>query len=137
MKWITAHSIHDKEQAGDAGQEQDNEIKGVMEMFVRKTEEMDEAEAVEACNMPVLITMAEHNEIKGVMEMLGHICGTEEIFEAEGHMDIRLKIEIMVDEIILQDEVDDEILTLQELNNVQEESWIPVKQMSKGKSVQG
>jgi hypothetical protein len=49
-------------------------------------------------------------------------------------MDIRFPIEIMMDEIILQDEVDDEILTLQELSNVHEENWILVKQRSKGKA---
>jgi len=36
------------------------------------------------------------NEIKDVIDTL--ICGTEEILETDGHMDILLTIEIMVDE---------------------------------------
>lgn len=98
----------------------------------RRLDDMAESEDVEECNMPDKITMTEHNEIRGVMDML--ICGAEEIFEAEGHMDIRFPIELKIDEIILQAEVDDEILTLQELSNVHEESWILVKQRSKGKA---
>jgi hypothetical protein len=60
----------------------------------RRLDDMAEAEDVEECNMPDKITMSGHNEIRGVMDML--ICGTEEIFEAQGHVDIRFTIEIMI-----------------------------------------
>ncbi len=64
---------------------QDNEIKGVLEMLLRKTAEIADAEAVKAYNMPAEITMAEqNNEIKGVLEML--VRKTTERAEADGDM---------------------------------------------------
>jgi seryl-tRNA(Sec) selenium transferase len=49
-------------------------IKSRLEIFVRKTTEMTEAEAVTVMLRNAIclirITMAEHNEIRGVMDML-------------------------------------------------------------------
>jgi hypothetical protein len=49
-------------------------------------------------------------------------------------MEMSFTIEIMIDEIIPQAEEDDEILTLQEISNVQEENWTTVPQRSKDKA---
>ena len=100
----------------------------VMERLIQLT--VDVGDTVEEYIMPAEITMTDQgNEEGGVMETL--VGRTEEISNAEEDMEIRFAIEIMVDEIILQAEEDDEILTVQELSNVHEESWIPVNQRAK------
>ena len=102
----------------------------VMERLVQFT--VDVGDAVEEyIIMSAEITMTDQgNEVRDVMET--PVGRTEEVSNAEEDMEIRFTIEIMVDEIILQ--VEEEILTLQELSNVHEESWIPVKQRSKDKA---
>ena len=92
--------------------DQDDVIKGVMEMLVRKTEEKAEAEAVEAYNTPHTITMAELNEIKCVLDML--VGKNEEIFQNEE--DVKMCFDMMLHEIVVD-------LVLNEIINVQEESW--------------
>jgi hypothetical protein len=100
-----------------------------MERLIQFT--VDVGDAVEEYIMPAEITMTDQgNEVRDVMETI--VGRTEEVSNAEEDMEIRFTIEIMVDEIILQ--VEEEILTLQELSNVHEESWIPVKQRSKDKA---
>ena len=101
----------------------------VMERLIQFT--VDVGDAVEEYIMSAELTMTDQgNEVRDVMETL--VGRTEEVSNAEEDMEIRFTIEIMVDEIILQ--VEEEILTLQELSNVHEESWITVKQRSKDKS---
>ena len=63
----------------------DTTVADRLEMLVRKTADIPEADAVEECNMPAEITMAEqNNEIKGVLEML--VRKTTERAEADGDM---------------------------------------------------
>ena len=132
-----------------------------LEMLVRQTADIPEADAVEECNMPAEITMPDQDDvIKGVMEML--VRKTEEKAEAEAveayntpptitmaelneikcvlYMLVGKTEEIfqnvgdvkMCFDMMLHEIVVD--LVLNEIIHVQEESWTTVPQRSKGKT---